>query len=100
VAVLEGAIPGFDPNDIFGLRRALELLPETEWDRFIARWSEIGECCDYDLVSIRADVEDEAEALRDRDSAHGRAWAVVSVAMRAYFVWRAATRPGAEPGTQ
>ena len=62
--------------------------------------SEIGERCDYDLVNIRADVEDEAEALRDLDARRARAWAEVSVAMRAYFVWRAAARPGAAPGTQ
>ncbi len=98
--MLEGAVPGFDPNDIFGLRRALALLPETEWDGFIARWSEIGERCDYDLVSIRADVEDEAEAQRELEARHARAWAVVSAAMRAYFVWRAAVRPGGAPGTQ
>jgi hypothetical protein len=79
----------FDREDIFGVRRAWALLPEREWDSFLARWTEIGERCDYDIESIRAGALAEAAGARGIDDAVAQAWSTISAAMTAYLAWRA-----------
>jgi len=75
-----------DRDDIFGVRRALAILPEDKWDAFLQRWAQLGDRCEYDLALIRADVAEEADECRDALMA--AAWGTVAGAMTSYLAWR------------
>jgi hypothetical protein len=75
-----------DRNDIFGVRRALELLPDDRWDAFLHRWAQLGDRCEYDLNLLRADVIQEADDCPDESTA--AAWATIALAMSTYLEWR------------
>ena len=95
-AALEVADPGSDPleigrvdrNDIFGVRRVLDSLPEPQREAFLQRWSIIGDQCEYDVNLIRTAAVREARATRRRDPELAAAWTTVSAAMAAYLAWR------------
>jgi hypothetical protein len=76
-----------DRDDIFGVRRALGLLPDDRWDAFLHRWAQLGDQCEYDLNLLRADVIQEADDCRDE--AMAAAWATIALAMSSYLEWRA-----------
>jgi hypothetical protein len=86
-----GAVPGFDPEDLFGLRRALHGLPEELCDGFLARWVELGERTDCDIEAICAGVRENVRqcSLVEREAGLGAAWSTVASAMGAYLEWRA-----------
>ena len=90
-----GAVPGFDPEDIFGLRRALQCLPEESRDVFLARWVELGERTDCNIEAIYAGVRETVReyALLEGGDRMGAAWSIVASAMGAYLEWRATTSP-------
>ncbi|MCJ7673447.1 MAG: hypothetical protein MUP67_15595, partial [Acidimicrobiia bacterium] len=46
--------PGFDPDDIFGVRRALDTLPEHRWDDFFSTWGTLAETCELDPRRMQA----------------------------------------------
>jgi hypothetical protein len=75
-----------DRDDIFGVRRAMELLPEDRWDAFLHRWAQLGDRCEYDLTLLRADVLQEAEECGD--GALATAWSTIALAMSTYLDWR------------
>ena len=83
----------YDPDDMFGLRRALAVLPERRHDEFFDRWTALSEQCGYELHRLRGAVADEAGILRTRPDRTGRelgaAWSVVADAMAGYLDWRA-----------
>jgi hypothetical protein len=81
-----------DREDIFGLRRALDRLPEHFWDGFMQRWAELGATCEYDLGIVRVDVLREASASRDIEPRLASAWSTVAAAMSSYVAWRADRR--------
>jgi hypothetical protein len=83
------SVPGFDPEDIFGVRRALRSLPEDLWDDFLAEWAELGERMDCDVDAVRQAARDEAraEARSGRERLRS-AWSTVASAMGAYLEWR------------
>ena len=90
-----GAVPGFDPEDIFGLRRALQGLPGESRDVFLARWVELGERTDCNIEAIYAGVRETVReyALLEGGDRMGAAWSIVASAMGAYLEWRATTSP-------
>ena len=83
------AIPGFDPEDIFGVRRALASLPEGLRDEFLAAWVELGERTDCDVEAIQRAARDAARTrARDGSDPMETAWSTVASAMDAYLEWR------------
>jgi hypothetical protein len=95
-AVLEVPEPGSPPlrigrvdrNDIFGLRQALDALPDGHRDLFIQQWAQIADRCEYDLTLIRTAVLRQARECRFRDADLADAWTTVGAAMAAYLAWR------------
>ena len=88
-----GRSPGFDPDDIFGVRRALVTLPEHRWDDFFSTWGTLAETCDLDprRMQVSAALEATTAARREPvDAALANAWQTVSDAMRSYLEWKAA----------
>ncbi|HZP27571.1 MAG TPA: hypothetical protein VFC99_01350 [Acidimicrobiia bacterium] len=81
---------GYDPDDIFGVRRALECLPERHHDQFFDRWIALTERCGFDVVRIHAEVRAELAAGAAGPAAFAGAWATVDDAMAGYLDWRAA----------
>jgi hypothetical protein len=81
---------GFDPEDMFGLRRALRDLPDELRDDFIAHWVELGELSDCDVEAVRRGAREAARdcALQGMDRMRA-AWSTVARAMDAYVAWRA-----------
>jgi hypothetical protein len=84
--------PGYDPDDIFGVRRALVALPAAWRDEFFDRWVAITEECGLDVPRIHAAVRLEIARAQGLDGARGLddAWRTVAQAMSAYLAWRAA----------
>ena len=81
-----GAPLPVDRDDIFGVRRALDLLPDDRWDAFLHRWAQLGDQCEYDLNLLRADVIQEVDDCPDEVTA--AAWATIALAMSSYLEWR------------
>jgi hypothetical protein len=91
VAVTTHAVPGFDPEDIFGVRRALRGLPDHLQDDFLAAWVELAERAACDVQAVRRAAHDSARACaRDGRDRMGSAWRTVHEAMSAYLEWRTA----------
>lgn len=83
------AIPDFDPEDIFGLRRALRALPDELHAEFIERWVELGELTNCDVEGFRRGAREAARrcALSGKERMRS-AWTTVAGAMGAYLQWR------------
>jgi hypothetical protein len=77
-----------DLDDVFGLRRALAMLPDAHRDLFIQQWSQIAARCEYDVNLVRTAVVRQAREYRFRDPELGDAWTTVGAAMGAYLAWR------------
>jgi hypothetical protein len=84
-----GRASDYDPDDMFGIRRALLALPETARDRFFDRWIVLTELAEFDVVRIHAAVGTELAAQADPAEVLARAWATVEGAMAGYLDWRA-----------
>jgi hypothetical protein len=86
---------GYDPDDIFGVRRALAALPPTLRDEFFDRWVALTEECGLEVSRIHAAVRLEMAGALVGVGAHGldEAWRTVAQAMSAYLAWRAARAP-------
>jgi hypothetical protein len=81
----------YDPDDIFGVRRALVGLPEHRRDEFFDRWVELTEGCEFEVPRIHAAVRHELASVpagAGNEALHA-AWATVGSAMSAYLAWRA-----------
>jgi hypothetical protein len=79
-----------DLDDMFGVRRALALLPERLHDVFIDNWRALTEAHPGNVVAIRAAVARRAtrpfaDGVSDPCAA---AWKLVSDAMTNYLAWR------------
>ena len=82
-------VPGFDPEDIFGLRRALRGLPEELHADFIERWVELGELTGCDVEAVRRGARETARRCALSGTERMRtAWTTVAGAMGAYLEWR------------
>ena len=81
-----------DRDDIFGVRHALEALPDDRRDGFLQRWAQIGDRCEYDLHLVRNAAVREVRENRSCDPALADAWTTVSSSMAAYLAWRARRR--------
>jgi hypothetical protein len=81
----------YDPNDFFGVRRALSTLPEARRDEFFERWIVLTEECLFEVPRMLAHVR--REAIADRATAGredlGRAWITIGNAIAGYLAWRA-----------
>jgi hypothetical protein len=88
--------PGYDPDDIFGVRRALVALPPAWRDEFFDRWVALTEECGFEVPRIHAAVRLEIANAQGLDGAHALddAWRTVAQAMSAYLAWRAARTAG------
>ena len=84
-----GGASEYDPDDMFGIRRALLALPETARDRFFDRWIVLTELAEFDVVRIHAAVGTELAAQADPAGVLARAWTTVEGAMAGYLDWRA-----------
>ena len=81
----------FDLDDMFGIRRALHMLPEHLWDDFFSAWAEIANACALDLERMQAVAARRAIVAGGRDAVDGElsnAWGTVSAAMSSYLAWR------------
>jgi hypothetical protein len=88
-----GRSRGFDPDDIFGVRRALDTLPEHRWDDFFSTWGQLAETCELDPRRMQASAAREATTAAGSDPADAglaNAWQTVSDAMRSYLEWKTA----------
>jgi hypothetical protein len=93
---------GYDPDDIFGVRRALVALPPARRDEFFDRWVALTEECGLEVSRIHAAVRLEIANAQGLDGAGAQgldgagaqgldgAWSTVAQAMSAYLAWRAA----------
>jgi hypothetical protein len=89
-AVRFGSGPSaYDPDDMFGVRRALGIVGAGDRDRFFDRWVEITEGCDFDVRRIHTVVRQERVAAGTDPARFAKAWATVDEAMTAYLGWRA-----------
>ena len=79
----------YDPDDMFGVRRALGVVTASERDRFFDRWVDITECCEFDVRRIHTVVRQERLAAGTDAARFAMAWATVDEAMTAYLGWRA-----------
>ncbi len=81
----------YDPNDFFGVRRALSSLPEARRDEFFERWITLTEDCRFEVPRILVDVRREAIAERATPGREdlGRAWVTIGNAIAGYLAWRA-----------
>jgi hypothetical protein len=78
----------YDPDDMFGVRRALGVIPAGDHDRFFDRWISLTEDCDLDVRRIQTAVRAvRAEPRLDADGL-ADAWATVDGAITAYLGWR------------
>jgi|GEM_PF-6863627 len=85
-------VPGFDPDDMFGVRRALRTLPEHLWDDFFSTWGKFADAADLDLVRMQASAAREATVAAGCDTGDGglaNAWQTVADAMNSYLDWKA-----------
>jgi hypothetical protein len=80
----------YDPDDIFGVRRALGALTEPEREAFFEEWASLTEECRFDVPSIHGVVRAMVEAADGRIAALDGAWATVDRAITGYLDWRAA----------
>jgi hypothetical protein len=78
----------YDPDDMFGVRRALAVLPTEAHDRFFDRWVVLTEDADYDVRRIHAAVR--VERAAPASDGLGPAWVTVDDAITAYLGWRSA----------
>ena len=87
-----GARTSYDPDDIFGVRRALDALPAARRDEFFDQWVALTEGCEFEVPrihdAVRARIADPSAAAGGADPLHG-AWRTVGGAMSAYLEWRA-----------
>jgi hypothetical protein len=89
-AVRFGSGPSaYDPDDMFGVRRAVLAVAPDARDRFFDRWVQLTETCDFDLRRILEAVREERRDRATEDSRFGVAWRTVDEAMTAYLGWRA-----------
>jgi hypothetical protein len=91
-AVAVNDVNQVDRDDIFGVRHALEALPDNRRDGFLQRWAQIGDGCEYDLHLVRNAAVREVRDNRSHDPALADAWTTVSSAMATYLAWRARRR--------
>jgi hypothetical protein len=84
-----------DLDDMFGLRRALAMLPERLHDAFVERWVQLGGRCDYDVHALSVETRNESDHWRRREPALASAWATVAIAMSRYVAWRSQSRGAA-----
>ena len=81
-----------DLDDMFGVRRALETLPEPLHDGFLDQWRGLTESRNGNVAAIHTAVTREAKHRALRDSNYdpiGIAWRHISEAMTLYLAWRA-----------
>ena len=80
----------YDPDDIFGVRRALGALTEPQRDLFFDEWTVLTEQCSFDVPEIHAAVRRLVEMPGHRNPALDVAWTTVDQAITGYLDWRAA----------
>jgi hypothetical protein len=80
----------YDPDDIFGVRKALRILPEPQHDAFFDRWIALTEACNFDVPGILAAVRLQRAVSRPGAPGLDAAWSTVDEAITGYLDWRAA----------
>ncbi len=83
-----------DLDDILGVRRALDALPEDLRDDFVEEWYELTQSSDYEVAAIHAAVTREMRrrTLRDGyESPMTAAWRHIGEAMTRYLAWNVAS---------
>ena len=79
----------YDPDDIFGVRRAMAVLTEPEREAFFEEWTVLTEECGFDVPSILAAVKCRVEAGDGGIAALDSAWTTVDGAITGYLDWHA-----------
>jgi hypothetical protein len=79
----------YDPDDIFGVRRAMAGLTEPQRDAFFDEWTVLTEDCSFDVPRILVAVRCRVEAADERIAALDDAWTTVDRAIAGYLDWRA-----------
>lgn len=85
---------GYDADDTFGVRRALEALPASSWEQFLFEWRSLTEAADFDVDAVDAAVRRHARrrsAYQGTNDPVATAWGIVADATGRYVAWRDAT---------
>jgi hypothetical protein len=94
---------GYDADDMFGVRRALETLPPSSWEQFLFEWRSLTEAADFDVDAVEAAARRQARrpsADQGTNDPVGTAWGIVADATARYVAWRdGARRHGVQPLT-
>jgi hypothetical protein len=85
---------GYDADDMFGVRRALEALPASSWEQFLSEWRSLTEAADFDVDAVDAAVHRQARrrsAYQGTNDPVATAWGIVAEATAQYVAWRDTT---------
>lgn len=82
---------GYDGDDLFGVRRALEVLPVAAWEQFLFEWRSLTELADFDVHALDVVVRRQARRrarYEGTDDPFAEAWHIVADATAQYLAWR------------
>ncbi|HSO96310.1 MAG TPA: hypothetical protein VLV81_09745 [Acidimicrobiia bacterium] len=85
----QGAL-GYDAEDMFGVRRALEILPVSSWDQFLFEWRSLTEVADFDVYALDAVIRRQARRRSHYEGTNdpvAAAWTIVTDATARYVAW-------------
>jgi hypothetical protein len=96
--VLDDTRSGYDADDMFGLRRALEALPAPDWEQFLLEWRSLTEVADFEVTALHSALRHRNWSRRGSEGTSdpfATAWDIVADATSRYVAWRdARTEPG------
>ena len=81
----------YDADDMFGVRRALETLPASDWEQFLFEWRSLTEVADFDVDALDAAIRRQARRRAHYEGANdpvAAAWGIVADAIEGYVAWR------------
>lgn len=81
----------YDADDMFGVRRALETLPASDWEQFLFEWRSLTEVADFDVDALDAAIRRQARRRAHYEGANdplAAAWGIVADAIERYVAWR------------
>lgn len=81
----------YDADDMFGVRRALDSLPASDWEQFLSEWRSLTEVADFDVDALDAAIRRQARRRAQDEGADdplAAAWGIVADAVEEYVAWR------------
>lgn len=78
---------GYDADDMFGVRRALEILPASSWEQFLFEWRSLTEVADFDVDALNVAIRRQARRRSRYEGSNdpiAAAWSIVADATARY----------------